>query len=98
MIRKVVFRRAAQAEFDAAALRYDTQRPGLGAQFLSEIGRAVDQAATHPERFSISHGSIRRVPVRRFPYSVFYLVESDRIVVLAVFHVRRDPMIWRTRS
>ena len=37
MTAAVVFRRAAQAEFDAAALRYDMQRPGLGAQFLSEI-------------------------------------------------------------
>ena len=38
---KVVFRRAAQAEFDAAALRYDMQQPGLGAQLVSEIERAV---------------------------------------------------------
>lgn len=52
MTLKVVFRRAARAEFDAAALRYDMQRPGLGAQFVSEVDRAVDLAATYPERFS----------------------------------------------
>lgn len=81
MTLKVVFRRAAQAEFDAAALRYDMQLPGLGAQFVSEISRAVDLAATHPERFSIRHVDIRRAPARRFPYSVFYRVESERIVL-----------------
>ena len=98
MTLKVVFRRAARAEFDAAALRYDMQRPGLGAQFVSEVSRAVDLAAAHPERFSIKHSDIRCVPARRFPYSVFYRVESERIVVLAVFHARRDPMIWRSRA
>lgn len=98
MTLSVVFRRAARAEFDAAALRYDEQRAGLGLRFISEIGRALDLAAMHPERFAIKHGSIRCVPVRRFPYSVFYRVESARIVVLAVFHARRDPAIWQTRA
>jgi plasmid stabilization system protein ParE len=36
--------------------------------------------------------------VRRFPYSVFYRVEADRIVVLAVFHGRRNPRIWQARA
>jgi plasmid stabilization system protein ParE len=98
MTLKVVFRRAAQAEFDAAALRYDLQQPGLGAEFVSEIGRAVDLAATYPDRFTVKHADIRRVPARRFPYSVFYKVQPGRIVVLAIFHARRDPMIWRTRA
>lgn len=94
----VVFRRAAQSEFEAAALRYDMQQPGLGAQFVAEVSRAVELAATYPDRFSIRYADIRRAPVRRFPYSVFFRVESERIVVLAVFHARRDPMIWRTRT
>ncbi len=95
---QVVFRRAAQAEFDAAALRYDIQQPGLGAQFVSEISRAVELAAFHPARFSIRHADIRRAPARRFPYSVFFRVESERLVVLAVFHARRDPTIWHIRA
>jgi len=98
MTLKVVFRRAARAEYDAAALRYDVQRPGLGAQFVSEIDRAVGLAATYPERFPIKHADIRRVPARRFPYSVFYRVEAQRIVVLAIFHARRDPTIWQSRA
>ena len=98
MTLQVVFRSAARAEFDFAALRYDTQRAGLGAQFIAEIDAAVRLAATHPERFPRKHGDILRVPVHRFPYSVFYRVESERIVVLAVFHGRRDPRIWQARA
>ena len=98
MTLKVVFRRAARAEFDVAALRYDVQRPGLGAEFVSEIHRAIDLAATYPERFPMKHADIRRTPARRFPYSVFYRVESERIVVLAIFHARRDPTIWQIRA
>lgn len=98
MTLKVVFRPAARAEFDGAALWYEDRRSGLGAQFVSEIDRAVELASTHPERFPIKHGAIRCVQARHFPYSVFYLPEADRIVVLAVFHARRDPAIWQARD
>jgi len=98
MTLKVVFRRAAQAEFDAAVLWYEERQPGLGSEFAAEIGRAVERAATYPERFPIKHNGVRCVRARRFPYSVFYRVETDRVVVLAVFHARRDPLIWKTRA
>ena len=98
MILRVVFRRAARAEFDAAALWYEERQPGLGMQFISEIDHAVELAARHPERFPVRHNELRCAQVRRFPYSVFFRLESRRIVVLAVFHARRAPTIWQIRA
>lgn len=46
MTLKVVFLRAARAEFDAAALWYDLQHAGLGLQFVSEINRVIDLVTT----------------------------------------------------
>lgn len=94
---KVVFRKAARSEFDAAALWYEQRQAGLGAQFLLEIDRAVARAAEYPGRFPMVHAQIRCVRARRFPYSVFYRAEGKQIVVLAVFHARRDPVIWQER-
>lgn len=67
----VVFRRAARREFEEAALWYEERRPGLGSQFVLEIGCAVYLAAESPERFPVMHRDIRcvRVPVFRSPYS-----------------------------
>jgi len=98
MTLKVVFRHTARTEFDAAALWYEERQPGLGTQFVSEINRAIELAATHPERFPMKHNEIRCVQARRFPYSVFFRPEARRIVVLAIFHARRDPKIWQTRA
>ena len=94
----VVFRRAAQYEIDEAALWYERHRAGLGTQFIVEINGAVHSAQEHPQRFPITHRETRCVRVRRFPYSVFFLVEERRIVVLAVFHGRRDPGRWQQRA
>ena len=94
----VVLRRAARLEFDEAAVWYESRRFGLGSEFVAEIERAIAAASAEPERFPIMHRNIRCVRARRFPYSVFFRVEPKRIVVLAVFHARRDPLVWRARA
>jgi toxin ParE1/3/4 len=38
------------------------------------------------------------IAARRFPYGIYFRAEARRIVVLAVFHSRRDPEIWRGRE
>jgi hypothetical protein len=35
--------------------------------------------------------------VKRFPYSLFFKVESNRIVVIACMHGRRNPKRWKVR-
>ena len=60
MTLRVVFRRAARAEFDAAALWYEDRQAGLGTQFVSEINRVVELVSNHPERFPTKHLEIRR--------------------------------------
>ena len=56
---------------------------------------AVDQTLAHiaetPGRFRPVRGEIRRALLRRFPYDIHFLAEPDAIVVLAVFHTKRDP-------
>ena len=98
MTLKVVFLRAARAEFDAAALWYDLQQAGLGMQFVSEINRVIDLASNYPERFRIKYIEIRCAQARRFPYSVYFRPEATRVVVLSVFHARRNPTIWQERA
>jgi toxin ParE1/3/4 len=94
----VTFRRAARAEFIEAAAWYETQRPGLGVEFIAEIERCVDAAAERPTTYPAIDEDVRRVVANRFPFSVYFRAEERRIVVLAVFHGRRDPAIWQHRT
>src|SRR5262245_55191682 len=98
MTYKVVFRRAAQRELEDATLWYEERRAGLGAEFAAEVDGAIESIAQNPSRFPIMHRDLRCIRVRRFPYSVFFRVESARVVILAVFHVRRNPLIWQGRA
>jgi plasmid stabilization system protein ParE len=94
----VVFRSPALREYEAAVLWYEAKRAGLGGDLEVEVTASVEAAAESPLRFPRMYKEVRCVRVHRFPYSVFFIPEPTRIVVLAVFHARRNPSIWRSRA
>ena len=97
MTLRVLFRQAANREFEDAAAWYEERRVGLGEEFIREIDDAVVRAATAPERFPVVFNDVRRTVARRFPFAVYFRVRSNALIVLAVFHGRQDPIIWQRR-
>ena len=51
-------------------------------------------AFEHPLQVAVIREDIRRIVANRFPDSVYFRAEKQRIVVLAVFHGSRAPAIW----
>ncbi len=71
--------------------------PGLDREFLAAVDVAVRSAAARALAFPLVDDTIRRVLVKRFPYTVVFDVIRDELIVLAVFHRRRQPVSWRLR-
>lgn len=95
---RFVFRPVAQDEFDKAAEWYESQRSGLGIDFVSEVRRVLHTILSQPDRYPIASTDVREAPVSRFPYCVYYRVKPSRIVVLGVVHTSRDPSAWQSRA
>jgi plasmid stabilization system protein ParE len=94
----VTFHRAASAELIEASEWYESKRVGLALEFIAETDRCVSLASKNPLQFAIVRGDIRRAVLDHFPYSIYFRVEESRIVILAVFHGRRNPAIWQSRD
>jgi plasmid stabilization system protein ParE len=94
----IVLRRKAQAEFDEAIDWYEQQRVGLGVEFAERVQAVFDRISATPEIHAVVYRDVRKAFVRQFPYSVFYRIKADRVVVLAVFHDKRNPNIWKARA
>lgn len=90
----VVYHRKVGRDLAAGFGYYDGRAEGLGARFLCEVESAFDAIERYPEMFAQVHGEVRRAVVSRFPYAIFYRVESKRVVVLTVLHTARDPKVW----
>ncbi|MEZ0327596.1 MAG: type II toxin-antitoxin system RelE/ParE family toxin [Fimbriimonas sp.] len=93
----VTFRSIAAAEMEEAVDWYKRQRTGLGEEFLAAVEAQLQIVSEDPFLLPIVHRDLRQVHTVRFPYSIIYTVEAERIVVFAVFHGRRDASIWKKR-
>jgi plasmid stabilization system protein ParE len=94
----VITRPAAASEIEAAYRWYEKEREGLGSEFLEAVDKMVKAIAENPERFPAIRKDIRRAVLRRFPYSIFYRIVSGHVVVIACFHGKRNPKVWRSRK
>ena len=87
----------AKADLADAFAWYKAQRTELGSEFLAQVALILESIEHAPERYPIVRGTTRRALVRRFPYAVFYISESDVVAVTAVMHGRREPRRWQSR-
>lgn len=88
----------AEADIAAAVVYYDEQRSGLGDEFLDRVRDVLHTLKRNPFLATTSYNDIRQTMVRPFPYVISYLVEGNRIVVIAVLHGHRDPSSWKSRA
>jgi plasmid stabilization system protein ParE len=96
-MRPIIIRPAAEADLVAACEWYNEKRRGLGDRLLDSATVAARFIAEHPEAYQVLHRGVRRAPLRGFPYGLLYRVDADVIIVVGVFHARRDPKAWRHR-
>lgn len=94
---KLIFRPEAESDLREAYTWYENQSKGLGADLILCVDAALSLIQRSPELYAQVHKNIRRVLTRRFPYGIFYIAEVDKIIVLAVFHVKRNPKHWQKR-
>jgi len=95
---EVRLRREAEEDLEDAASWYESQQAGLGQQFLDEVLKALETISETPLGFSVIYRNTRRAWIRRFPFGIFYQVESDDVVVIAIIHGSRHPRRWQGRA
>jgi plasmid stabilization system protein ParE len=91
-VKNVWVYRLARLEVAEAAGRYDEVSPDLGDALVEEFGTALRQLSEFPLSTPVVMGEIRKRPLFRFPYSIFYRVKMDEVHVIAFVHQHRGPI------
>jgi toxin ParE1/3/4 len=97
--RRFEFHPAAEEEFFAALRFYrDTESGKVASDFDAELRRCVELVLHNPEMAPhFGRLGARGKLLRRFPYTLVYALQEDRIYVLAVAHQSRRPRYWTDR-
>lgn len=71
---------------------YEEQQKGLGRKFHIFIKEAI-QVLTYSPFFKVYHKNIRCLPLVRFPFSIFFTIDSETstIYIVAILHQALEP-------
>jgi len=94
----LTLREEAELDVNTALEYYEKQRLGLGHDFLLCVEEGLSKIERNPLHYKTIYKELRRIAVHRFPYRIFYLVKNERVIVAAVFHARKDPQSWSSRT
>ena len=78
-------------DLELAFVWYERQRRGLGFEFLDCVENTLASILRSPKLYRVCYTDFRGALIRRFPFSVFYTIEDQQIVVHSVFDNRQDP-------
>ncbi len=70
---------------------YNAKIEGLGDAFNEEVFDLLDTIQENPLLFPVKFGQVHEAVLLRFPFVVTYEVVENKIVVLSVFHTKRNP-------
>lgn len=88
MSKPVVIVPEAENEVREAAAQYEELASGLARGSVSSVRAIENNLSVNPGMYEGVLGPIRRAPVRRFPYGLFYVEEPDQVRVGRVTSAR----------
>ncbi len=69
---------------------YESEKTGLGLEFLNEVEEYYNRITQSPQRYTVYRNQHVAV-MHRFPFKIVYEIERDIIVIYAIYHDKRNP-------
>ena len=76
---------------------YERKRKGLGYDFLLQVDAGFRFITRNPLSLRKRYKATRQHIIKRFPYSILYIVEDTKVIVLGVVHGGRNPKLIKKK-
>jgi plasmid stabilization system protein ParE len=87
---RVTILEAAEKDLEEAYHFYERHSPGLGVYFLDSLYSDIDSLSYFGGVHSVVLG-YHRLLCKRFPFAVYYKIDEDEVLVMAILDCRRNP-------
>ncbi|MFV8751334.1 type II toxin-antitoxin system RelE/ParE family toxin [Nannocystaceae bacterium ST9] len=94
---RVVLTGWATAELEEATSWYANHDWLASQNFTDAFLHAARSIAENPRLWPEIEAEVRRALLRKYPYSLIFVIRGDEALVLSVMHQSREPGYWRDR-
>jgi len=89
MMFKIVFSDEAKTDLNEIGEWYRLIREGLEFEFLICIEAEIEIIKKAPFVYEEYYLGVRKAITNKFPYGIYYKLEADKIIILAIAHHKR---------
>lgn len=90
IVKEFVVLEEAAEDLEAGKVFYDQQEDGVGDYFWDSLIADIESLSLFAGIHATKYG-LYRLLAKRFPYAVYYQIESDIAYIVAILPLRRDP-------
>ncbi len=97
---KIVYSPDVKEDVQEAIDWYNSKQRGLGSKFVKALKKHFKTIKENPFGFAERFENIRCLPLKKYPYMIFYWVneENKTVYIEAVFNTHQDPESWNKRT
>ena len=88
----------AEEDLGKALNHYFEIDEALELKFLKHLELTFDKILQSPQMYPFENNFVQKVVVEKFPYIVLYETYENIIMILAIFHTKRNPKVLSDRE
>jgi plasmid stabilization system protein ParE len=89
---KLIISKKAYNEIELSQNYYNLQKNNLGNEFKNDVKHLILNILEFPNLYPTIKNDIKRCLLHKFPYSIFYAIRNDKIIILSVAHQNKKPI------
>ena len=88
--KKLVIKSTAAIEIEKVVAYYTEISKTLGQHLEKELRNSFLKISKNPEGFQFRYKTIRIIWLKKFPYGIYYLFDSDEVYIVAFWSSKED--------
>jgi plasmid stabilization system protein ParE len=59
--------------------------------FIIEIQECIETIRNNPTKFKNKYQNYFEISLNKYPFDIVYIIESDSIIIISIYHQKRNP-------
>ncbi|WP_445710309.1 type II toxin-antitoxin system RelE/ParE family toxin [Flavobacterium sp.] len=90
--KKLIVKPIASVEIEESLTYYLEINKKLSQELEIEVRDSFTKILNNPENFQLKYQSVRVVWLKKFPYGIYYIYDTNEIYVIAFWHTKQDVL------
>lgn len=87
----IVYKLKALEEYEQSIEWYAERSIKASENFIIEVQESIEEIKHNPTQFKNRYKKYYEITLKKYPFDIVYIIEEERIVIMSIYHQKRNP-------